>query len=150
MVRLAREIWPEHYAPIIGRAQVEYMLERFQSARAVGQQLLQGAEYYLVTHGGCRAGYTAVVPDADAAELMLSKIYVRKRLRGLGVGREILGFVEDLCVQRRFTKIWLTVNRNNVRSIEWYARMGFRNAGSIVREIGGGFVMDDWKLEKAV
>ena len=32
---LARQIWTEHYTPIIGAAQVEYMLGRFQSQSAI-------------------------------------------------------------------------------------------------------------------
>jgi diphthamide synthase (EF-2-diphthine--ammonia ligase) len=31
---LAKEIWIEHYTPIIGRPQVDYMLENFQSSQA--------------------------------------------------------------------------------------------------------------------
>jgi hypothetical protein len=27
--------------------------------------------------------------------------------------------------------------------------MGFKNAGSIVQDIGGGFVMDDFRFEKS-
>ncbi|NCA83730.1 MAG: GNAT family N-acetyltransferase, partial [Opitutae bacterium] len=43
---LAREIWTQHYVPIIGAAQVEYMLEKFQSAEAIARQLAgEGYEY---------------------------------------------------------------------------------------------------------
>jgi hypothetical protein len=28
--------------------------------------------------------------------------------------------------------------------------MGFRNVGSLVQDIGNGFVMDDYKMEKTV
>ena len=47
-------------------------------------------------------------------------------------------------------KITLTVNKNNAIAIEAYRKMGFENAGSIVTDIGGGFVMDDYKMEKSV
>jgi diamine N-acetyltransferase len=35
VARRAREIWLDHYVPIIGREQVDYMLDKFQSERAV-------------------------------------------------------------------------------------------------------------------
>jgi len=32
VVEIAQEIWPEHYTPIIGLEQVEYMLNNFHSS----------------------------------------------------------------------------------------------------------------------
>jgi diphthamide synthase (EF-2-diphthine--ammonia ligase) len=46
VVRLAREIWQEHYEPIIGQKQVDYMLEKFQSEKALVEQL---GESYSIT-----------------------------------------------------------------------------------------------------
>ena len=150
VVRLAREIWQEHYLPIIGQEQIDYMLEKFQSESAVVEQLGGSYEYYLVVHHGQSVGYVAVIPDKSEPALMISKLYVRKSKRGHGLGKETLRFVENLGLQRGITRIWLTVNKNNARSIAWYSRMGFRNAGSIIQDIGGGFVMDDFRLEKTI
>jgi ribosomal protein S18 acetylase RimI-like enzyme len=44
----------------------------------------------------------------------------------------------------------LTVNKNNVNAIKAYEKMGFRNVGSLVQDIGDGFVMDDYAMEKTV
>jgi ribosomal protein S18 acetylase RimI-like enzyme len=81
---------------------------------------------------------------------MLSKLYVRKSERGHGLGKKTLQFLENLSRQRGIMRLWLTVNKNNSRSIAWYSRMGFRNAESIIQDIGGGFVMDDFRLEKTI
>ena len=150
VVRLAREIWEGHYVPIIGQEQVDYMLDKFQSEPAITEQLAKGYEYFLAVNDGQSAGYTAVVPNEAEASCLLSKIYVRQPLRGLGIGKQMLAHVEDLCRQRGITRIWLTVNRHNEASIDWYDRMGFRTAGPIVQDIGGGFVMDDHMMEKTI
>ena len=150
IVGLAREIWQEHYEPIIGRKQVDYMLDKFQSEKALVEQLGESCEYYLVVHQGQSVGYVSVVPDKSGSALMISKLYVRKSERGHGFGKKALRFVENLSLKREITRIWLTVNKNNARSIAWYSRMGFRNAGSIIQDIGGGFVMDDFRLEKTI
>ncbi len=150
VARLAREIWPEHYRPIIGQAQVDYMLEKFQSPSAIARQLAEQYEYYLVLDGGKSAGYLAIVPNVAASKLLLSKIYVRKELRGRGVGKAMLEFVENICRERGIRTLWLTVNKNNSRSIAWYRQTGFRNAGPTVQDIGGGFVMDDYIMEKTL
>ncbi len=44
VVNLAREIWTDHYVPIIGREQVDYMLEKFQSEKAIATQLADGED----------------------------------------------------------------------------------------------------------
>jgi ribosomal protein S18 acetylase RimI-like enzyme len=150
VARLAHVIWREHYVSIIGQAQVDYMVSRFQSEQAIAAQVADGYEYYLIVHQGRRAGYAAVVADGDTSSLLLSKIYVEKSLRGHGLGKKALEFIEDLCRQRGIRTIWLTVNKNNTASIAWYERVGFVNAGPTIQDIGGGFVMDDFKMEKTI
>ncbi len=148
VARLAREIWTAHYVPIVGAGQIDYMLERFQSSPALEDQIADGVEYYLILHKGRNAGYLAVREDEDGFSLNLSKLYVREALRGRGLGKAMLAFAEDIAVRRGRRTLWLTVNKNNAGSIDWYGRMGFINTGECVRDIGGGFVMDDWRMEK--
>ena len=147
---LAREIWREHYVPIIGQKQVDYMLGKFQSEKAITEQLGHGYEYYIATRDCKNMGYMAILPNMSEATLMISKIYVKKSARGRGIGQKMLAFAEDLCRQRDIKTIWLTVNKNNSHSIQWYSGMGFANVGPTLQEIGGGFVMDDYRMEKAV
>ena len=150
VARLAREIWVEHYVPIIGRVQVDYMLDRFQSESAIAKQIEEGQEYYLILRDDAPAGYLAVLPEPSSRRMFLSKIYVEKELRGLGLGRAAIRFAEGLCRERGLDTLWLTVNKNNASSIAWYERIGFRKADPVVKEIGGGFIMDDYKMEKDV
>jgi hypothetical protein len=44
----------------------------------------------------------------------------------------------------------LAVNKNNAKAIAAYHHHGFRIADAVVKEIGSGFVMDDYLMEKAV
>ena len=45
-------------------------------------------------------------------------------------------------------KISLTVNRNNLNSIKAYENAGFKNTGELIQDIGHGYVMDDYSMEK--
>lgn len=147
--RLAHKIWTEHYVSIIGQAQVDYMIDKFQSEHAIAEQIADNYRYYLIEDDGAPVGYIAVVPQPDRT-MLLSKIYVRKQSRGCGLGKAALQFAEQLCRESNITTLWLTVNKNNSRSMEWYQRMGFTNIGPIVADIGAGFVMDDFKFEKPI
>ena len=147
---LAQEIWQEYFVPIIGRAQVDYMLDTLQSAAAIARQIADGYEYYLVNREGDQVGYFALVPHPDACEAQLSKIYLRRSQRGRGIGKAILAFVERRCVELGIGELWLTVNRNNTDSIAFYQTVGFTTSGVLVQEIGNGFVMDDFKMVKRI
>ena len=148
--RLAQEIWPQHFTPIIGASQVVYMLGKFQSAEAILAQINSGWEYYLVTVDNEMVGYAGLVPDIDAKRLMLSKIYVKKSARGKGVGRSILDFVERKCKLEKLSTLWLTVNRFNNDPISWYEDRGFVTINEVKKDIGGGFVMDDYVMERKI
>jgi ribosomal protein S18 acetylase RimI-like enzyme len=143
---LAKEIWTEHYTPIIGRAQVDYMLSEFQSKQAIAEQIKSGALYFLIrTHAGF-IGYVSFVPKRD--ELFLSKIYIEASGRGKGYGKKAVLFAAKIAKENGLDRIALTVNKNNLNSIKAYERLGFKNMGSVIQDIGHGFIMDDYRMEK--
>jgi len=146
--RLAKEIWRQHYLPIIGKDQVEYMLEKFQSKQAIYEQIQNGFIYYLIKINDDYLGYLSVLPKEDTGELFLSKIYIRLEQRGKGYGNMTMDFVESLARRRNLNRITLTVNKHNADSIKAYQKMGFRIVDSIVQDIGDGFIMDDYGMEK--
>jgi len=149
VARLGAEIWREHYIRIITAEQIEYMLDKFQSERAIADQIgHQGYEYYLMQADGVNAGYLAIKPED--AKLFLSKFYLLKAFRGRGYGSRAIGFLADMCRERGLTAIWLTVNRHNTSSIAVYERNGFRIVRTQVADIGGGYVMDDYVMEKEI
>lgn len=147
---LARETWEHHYLPIIGAAQVRYMLEKFQSPAAIREQIEKGYAYYEVCESGQAVGYFALVPSPADGRMMLSKIYILAAFQGRGLGRAVISFAEKRCVETGHRTLWLTVNKNNVRSIAFYERAGFKKESSVVSDIGGGFVMDDYIMSKRV
>jgi len=145
---LADEIWHEHFTPIIGTAQVEYMLEKFQSPDAIRQQINSGHIYMAVQMDGDLIGYAGLIPDIKNRSIQLSKFYILKSFRRHGIGRELMRHIERLCLEKQIDRIWLTVNRHNSDSIAAYFKMGFSKTGETVSDIGNGFVMDDFMMEK--
>jgi len=145
---LASEIWREHYTKIIGEAQVQYMLDKFQSVSAIKKQVEEAAQYYLIKEEEDFIGYLAILPRHDY--LFLSKIYIKKSRRGLGYGKRCMHFIENMAKGKDFRKIRLTVNKNNKDSIRIYEWLGFHITGAPLRDIGNGFVMDDYQMEKTL
>lgn len=143
---LADIIWKEHYTPIIGEAQVDYMLEHFQSEEAIAKQLQMGVSYYNIQTNGIANGYLAF--EIRGAVLFLSKIYLLNTFRGKGIGKAAIGFIEDKAKALGCAEIALTVNKYNNQSITAYTRMGFVKKGAEITDIGSGFVMDDFRMVK--
>ncbi len=145
---LAYKIWYEYYIPIIGKAQVDYMLEKFQSFLAIKKQINNGFLYFLCEHENSPVGYMSV--DIKEGELFLSKIYVDSVNRKKGYGKEMVAFLENLAKEKNLKKISLTVNKYNTESIKMYEKVGFVIFGKVMKDIGQGFVMDDYQMEKNV
>ena len=150
---LAHEIWYEYYVPLIGRSQVDYMVAKFQNAPAMQAQIEEGYEYFLVQQQDAAGkwadiGYCAV-QEQPGRLMFLSKFYLHHAARGSGTGRRCMEFIEGLARRRGLSLLWLTVNKGNP-TVQAYQRLGFRIAADLVMDIGGGFVMDDYRMEKAL
>ncbi len=144
---LAHKIWNQHYVPIIGQQQVDYMLDKFQDEEAIKHQIENGHEYFMIEHQKKTCGYLALVPNNDDKKMMISKIYIDSDFRNLNLGSQLMEFSIKEARNRNFYLIWLTVNINNSKSIKWYQKRGFTIKENIKIDIGNGFVMDDYLME---
>ena len=127
---LATSIVREHFDPIIGKAQNDYMLEKFQSVPALRSQLESGYRYFFAC--------------TDAGERMyLSKFYLQKDWRGRGLAWEMLRFVLESARALGLGAVELNVNRDN-DAARAYERMGFVRVREEKNDIGAGFCMDDF------
>jgi len=149
IAQLADTIWRHHYIPITGIGQVEYMLNKYQSADAISKQIEEdGFEYFILTFEKNAVGYISI--KKEKATLFLSKIYVLSDYRGKKIGKTAMQFIENKAKEYHLKTIMLTVNKGNVNSIKAYEKLGFVNVGALVKDIGDGFVMDDYKMEKTI
>lgn len=142
--KLASEIWHEHYSSIISEEQIDYMVEKFQSAEKISKQIKkENYEYYNFVEDNKSVGYFGFV-EQDGEALFLSKIYLLKSERGKGFSRKAFEFLKKEAKKRGLSKIWLTVNKGNKHSIEIYKKFGMYIERTQIADIGGNFVMDDY------
>jgi ribosomal protein S18 acetylase RimI-like enzyme len=147
VAELAGLIWPEHYTPIIGGPQVEYMLKRFQTVAGIVEQIKNGVSYYIIVNDeGKDAGYMAL--EIRKTGIYLSKLYLLSFERNRGLGRKAVGFAEKAAYSTKLKSISLNVNKNNHSSVAAYKKFGFTVVRTVVLDIGGGFFMDDYVMEK--
>lgn len=146
--RLAHEIWREHYPGIISAEQVEYMLARQYSPEALRRSFREpGVRFDRALRAGEAIGYSAYGPVEEPGALKLHSLYVRADARRSGCGSALLARVVAHAREGGRTRVVLRVNRANHTAIRAYRRWGFRIRGTLVTDIGGGFVMDDHRME---
>ena len=142
MSAMAAAIVREHYDPILGKAQNDYMLEKFQSVPALRDQLAHGYRYFFVRSGeGRDLGFLAFYPRPGA--LYLSKLYLYKEERGKGYARIMLDFLRTHAEKLDLPAIELNVNRFN-GTVAIYEKLGFRRIREEKNDIGHGYFMDDY------
>ena len=146
---MAGTIWRECYASILCVEQIEYMLSKFLSADVLSRQVsLEGYEYYFVECDGEKAGFVGV--KVEEKRLFLSKLYIKEEYRGRGISSIVLGFLEDKCRREDLQAVYLTVNKYNDRAYEVYIKNNYKVIEDVVTDIGSGYVMDDYVMQKTI
>jgi ribosomal protein S18 acetylase RimI-like enzyme len=151
LAELAREIWRAHYPAIIGIAQIEYMLAQRYQPRIVREELgRDGTWWDKLMVGETMAGFASYFLSGVPAEMKLDKLYVHRAYQRRGLGGRMIARACEVAGKRGCRRLVLAVNKNNRSAIDAYLRHGFHIADAVVKDIGGGFVMDDYVMVKAV
>ena len=151
LAALADEIWHEYWPALIGDAQTDYMVENFQSLEAIERDMREHAyEYWFMRaeDNGRIAGYTGGCVEPN--RFFISKVYLRAEERGKGFASRAIAFYERLCRERGLDAMYLTVNKRNDLGIRAYLGKGLETIDAVETDIGNGFVMDDYIMEKRV
>lgn len=152
LAALADEIWHEYWPALIGPEQTDYMVEQFQSPEAIERDMAEhGYKYWFLRDGeGGIVGYTSGHVEPETNRYFISKIYLLASARGKHYASQVIAFYEDLCRARGLRAMYLTVNKHNDLGIRAYIGKGFETIESVETDIGNGFIMDDYVMEKEV
>jgi diamine N-acetyltransferase len=145
--KLAHSIWPSAYGSILSAEQLAYMLELIYSEQALQQQF-SVQTFVLIGEGAEPLGFAAY--EQFQQKLKLHKIYVLPKTQGTGVGKQLLKHVLQQALDKHCQALYLNVNKYNKSAIAFYIKQGFTIAYEEVIDIGNGFVMDDYVMEKQV
>lgn len=150
LAQTADEIWHEYWPALIGKDQTDYMVEQFQSLQAIERDMAEhGYEYWLLAdETGALVGYTGGHNEPETNRFFISKIYLRAEERGKHYATAVIAFYGELCRSRGLSAMYLTVNKHNDLAIRAYRAKGFETIEAVETDIGNGFVMDDYIMEK--
>jgi ribosomal protein S18 acetylase RimI-like enzyme len=146
---LARATWLKAYVDIISPEQIDYMLaQRYNHAR-LRTETGDPQKWLRQAHvDGVLAGFAAC--EIYKGEFKLDKLYIHPDMQHKGIGAALVENAAAIAHEQGFSTMILAVNKQNEQAIRAYTRYGFRVRDKIVTDIGNGFVMDDYVMEKTL
>lgn len=145
---LAERTWPQTYGDYISEEQLRYMLDRMYNKGELLGQMRKGHIFLIATEDSRDvgfAGFSLINPEEYAYKL--HKLYVLPEMHGKGVGKILMNEVVDIARKNNGKTLQLNVNRNN-KAKDFYERAGFKIKETVDLEIGNGFYMNDYVMEK--
>ena len=147
LVVLAREIWHAHYPAIISVDQIEYMLAQRYSPEVIREELRRPDVWWdTLLEEGRIAGFSSYFLTGAPGEMKLDKLYIDTARQRRGHGARLVARAAGVAAMRGCSRLVLAVNKRNLNAVAAYRRYGFEVVDAVVKDIGGGFLMDDYVM----
>jgi GNAT superfamily N-acetyltransferase len=148
---IAYQTWPSTFGEILSTAQIGYMLDMMYSMDALNTQVNEKNHVFLLAQESdskIYLGFTSYEFDYKGqSKTKIHKIYLLPASQGKGVGRLLIDQVAELASAHGNDTLSLNVNKYN-KAVQFYERMGFSTVDTETIDIGNGFIMDDYVMEK--
>jgi GNAT superfamily N-acetyltransferase len=145
---LAARVWPDTYLPILSAEQVEYMFAMMYSREAYTSQITHKNHSFLLAKvDNVFLGFASYELDYKPDSAKIHKIYILPEAQGKGAGKALISAIENIALQNNNRKLLLNVNRYNP-AIHFYLKAGFATVGEEDINIGNGYLMEDYIMQK--
>lgn len=147
--KLAKKIYYDYYAGLIGEENIKYMLAEYQTANSVIEQIrTRKHNYYEIFCDGEFCGYFDIM--YEGRRIILDKIYVSKEYRKKGIARYVVAHIEKLCRSVNANKIIVDILVKNEAACIAYKHLGFVKLKEGVMTLGNGFQTEYAEMEKKI
>ena len=146
---LTFKVWPQTYSSSISKEQIDYMLEMMYSNKSLALQMAEGSQFIIVQDTKKPVGFASYKPVAINI-YKLDKIYILQTQQGKGIGKFVIDYILQQIKDRGAESLQLQVNRNNINAKSFYEKIGFRIIQEADFEIGNGYFMNDFIMEKKI
>jgi ribosomal protein S18 acetylase RimI-like enzyme len=143
---IAYVTWPLVYGPIVGEAQLAYMLNLIYSISSLERQMEDGSTFLLAKENN--------EPNAFAAYFLksmkiykLDKLYTIPNQQGKGLGKMLVNYIIEEIRHLDATALHLNVNRWNTKAQSFYEHLNFKIIEEQDIPIGEGYFMNDYVME---
>jgi len=146
---LANQIWPKVYDYMISADQISYMIGLYYSPEALYRQMTEQHHVFLLAEIGENPVGFASFSRLEPGVFNLHKLYLQPDLQGKGIGKALVEAVLDEAFEGEGRYLRLKVNRTN-KSIPFYQKLGFKIIGEEDIDIGSGYYMNDYIMQRDI
>lgn len=143
---LTFRVWPQTYASLLPKDQIEYMLKLMYSEESLENQMKEGSRFVIIYDDGNPVGFAAF-EEIKPSIWKLHKLYILPNQQGKGTGRFMLDHIIDSIKQQNAKALQLQVKRDN-KAKDFYEKQGFTIIETADFDIGNGYFMKDYVMEK--
>ena len=147
---IAAEIWPETFAGILSQEQISYMMKMMYAPEVMEKELAAGFHFEIIKIDNQPVGYFSWSSYILPHTAKLHKLYLLQKYHCMGIGSMMIRQVEMRAVSAGFSRLRLNVNKYNERAKKSYIRNNFSTIEAVQIDIGNGFIMDDFVMEKTI
>jgi len=144
---IAEKTWPVTYGNILSPEQLVYMIAKLYSDEKLQRDALTGHVFWFARENDELLGFIGVEHGLEGQSSKLHKIYILPEAQGKGIGALLMEKAESLAVEAGSKHLILNVNRFN-KARYFYEKRGFTIKSLEDIDIGEGFLMEDYVMEK--
>ena len=145
---LVIKVWPQTYKDILSQEQITYMLDMMYSKKAFTEQIsLKNHHYIIIKEDKKYLGFASYELNYHYETTKIHKIYVLPETQGRGAGRLMVNKIAEIALKNSNNILSLNVNRYN-KAVHFYEKTGFIKSGEEDINIGNGYLMEDYIMEK--
>lgn len=108
----------------------------------------EGCNFLIISDDDKDVGFASYQHTGDKI-YKLHKIYILPEMQGKSAGRFLLNYIIQKIIAENGTALQLQVNRFN-KAKEFYERIGFKVIKEANFDIGNGYFMNDYIMEKTL
>lgn len=145
---IAYKTWPDTYGHILSKEQLDYMMDMMYSTESLHRSVEKGHQFLLLKENDICLGFASYEHDYLGENVTrLHKLYLLPESQGKGAGKILIEAIEDRAKGNHSEAVSLNVNKFN-KALTFYQKLGYDVIGEVDIEIGRGYLMEDYKMEK--
>jgi diamine N-acetyltransferase len=148
---IANKTWPNTYGEILSSEQLEYMMNLIYSEESLLNQIQKRQQLFFIVNDGITniAFFSIEHQYNNEAITRINKIYILPQAHGKGIGKYLIDTITTLAKEKESKKLSLNVNKYN-KALLFYQKIGFIITNEVDIEIGNGYLMEDFVMEKSI
>ncbi len=148
---IAENTWFDTFGDILSNSQINYMLSMMYNLDSLKNQTEKLNHIFLLARENeNNYGYLSYELDYQKiGKTKIHKIYILPQTQGKGIGKILIDEITEIALSNQQNILCLNVNRFN-KAIGFYEKIGFKTIGQENIDIGDGFLMEDFIMEKAI